>query len=168
MKKIYLYLAITIASCLLFSCSKESLTKKNLEGTWGLTHYESYDKVDGEVMNQEKGDCNPYAPVGDDDLKFVIINTTGNDYLVTPYSWDKKKSMWTTSSSDKMTWTIKGNMIYAEGVDEGQPFQLTSDSLTLEGTYQAEREGWWYGKEGEVQVVHYSKYVFRKMSDLSE
>ena len=164
MKKIVLF---TIALCLLFSCTKESLTKNNIEGTWGLTHYELYDEVDGEMMNQENGDCNPFAPVDDDDQKIVIINTTGNDYLITPYYWDNKKSIWVSDASDKVTWTIIDNKIYSDGENKGQLFQLTSDSLSLEYTSKDEEIGWLYGKE-KVQVVHYLKYVFRRMSDLSE
>ena len=166
MKKSFFILSLVITSFTFFSCSKESSVKNNIEGTWGLTHYEFYAKVDGEIITQEKDDCNPFAPIDSNDGKLAIINTNNNNYLLTFYSWDNKRSTWV--AEEKFSVSIKGSKMFVEDEDRYLSIYLTSDSLTLEGIAEDEMDGSLIDKEGKVKVVSYTKYVFRRMSDFGE
>lgn len=166
MKKYFFILSFVITTCIFFSCSKDLSIKNNIEGTWGLTHFEFYEKVDGDIIVQEKEDCNPYAPIDSNDGKVAIINTNDNNYLLTFYSWDKKKSIWV--AGEKMSVSIKRDKMFVEGEDRFFLFQLTSDNLIIEGISEIEIDGDLIEKEGTVKVVAHSKYIFRKMSDFGE
>ena len=73
MKRLLSFFFLACAAFFVISCSKESSVKSNIEGTWGLTHVESWKKTNGTITDQESYDFNPYAP-GDSDggMKFVI------------------------------------------------------------------------------------------------
>ena len=124
-----------------------------IEGTWGLIHYET--RAEGLVASQSKGDCNPFAPVGDDDLKLVILNTSGNDYLVTYYSWNRSNNEW--RSSRKESWTIDGNQLFRGASDNPSQLSFSSDSFTMESSFETTLLG--------QRVYSYSKYVFKKMRE---
>lgn len=166
MKNFFFFLSLFFATCLFFACNKESSVKSNIEGTWGLTHYEYFQKIDGVIYDQEKDDCNPYAPTSSYDGKLAIINTNDNHYLLTFYSWDTKKNIWV--AEEKMAVIIEGNKMFVDGGTRFFSIQLTSDILTLEANAEEEEDGSLFGKEGSVWISIYSKYVFRKMSDLGE
>ena len=165
---ISIFLASAFSLCCVLSCGKEETTRKKLEGTWGLVHYESYSKIDGEIQYEDIGDSNPFSPF-DWGYKITVFNTTGNSYLVTSSYWNNKKSIW--EAEEEETWTIKDNRIYMGNNDDSDDyatFSLTYDSFSYEYTNVMEVDGRDYGKEGTVIIVHYNKASFRKMSDLSE
>lgn len=167
MKKLVFYLALAISFFCLFSCNKETVNKKNLEGTWGLVRVEYWEKVDGEKTDEGSIDCNPFAPTADYCLKWDIINTIDNDYHVTWYSWNTRRSAWEVDNSSSFSFTVKGNKLYIEDEEEGT-LSVTSDNLIFESVTESEESGVVYGKEVTVKVESSYKFVFRKMNEITE
>ena len=156
MKRPVFILIIAISSLAIYSCSKASSIKNSIEGTWGLTHHEYFEKIGGEITEQFSRDYNPFAPSNGGESKIVIINTVDDNYLVSSFDWDQRKSEWV--ASDKLTWSIKGGKVIIDGQELS--FHLTDDTLVLEGSIQYEEDEW--------EFVSYGKLVYRKMNDLSE
>ena len=161
MKNLLIYLALALSASLLLSCSKEEMTKRKIEGTWGLTHYESFEFL-GSVKVGAEGDCNPFAPDGVNDKKIVIINSSGNEYLVTHYYWNQAKSEW--RSSFEQHWIIDGDQILTRANEAPYTITYSSDSFTMERTeeipiFTASL------KETEKKDYLYEKRVFKKMRE---
>lgn len=161
MKLVLRFLSIVIAVSVLFSCNKESGDLKSIEGTWGLVHFETYTKINDELVGQNKYDCNPYAPVDEEDIKLVIFNTLENNYLFTIYYWDNDNDTWVSDS--KHTVTINGSELCIAG-QETYTFQFTSDSLTLEHYDENKYDDDYLISKRQ----HYVKMVFRRMADRVE
>ena len=168
LKKLLFFLFFVIAANILISCSKDSITKK-IEGTWGLIQYDYFSKVEDEIMSQRKGECDPYNPKDDNDIKFTIVKDSGDDYSVTIYHWNNKIYDWVSDpSDDRRTWTIIGDKAYYVWNSETEDpvlFQLDTDRLIIEGYYYGEDDGYKFGMTGRVKYVLYDKYIFIKMSD---
>ena len=155
-----------VVAFFVLSCGKDSSINNNIEGIWGLTHLESYTKRDGVIVDQEKGDYNPYSPTGNEGLKLSIINTVDSNYSVTYYCWDKKLASW--EPQFKRTWLIQGSKVIIDGLEEECSVLLTADTMTLEGYDESDVSLSGLDLGDTVKEVFYEKLVFRKMSDLSE
>jgi hypothetical protein len=123
--------------CVAFFLTLIGCSNNNVEGSWGLVHYEEKETVDGIITREYKGDCNPFSPSDPDwDLKLSIIHTNDNDYLVTLLEWNKVKMSWCPMDGVKpFTWTIKKNRIVAvNGQPSPEEVSINSNTFCLEET----------------------------------
>lgn len=139
MKKVVKLLSLVVLICLLVSCIKDAAVKKNIEGTWGLVYSEASEKDNGELVNEYKRGCNPFAPGSEYDLIIVITKVSNNEYVVTSSNWDPKEQAWISDNSVS-TITIKGDNAYGF-LDTPYPWtiKIEDDVLTLSASVQYER-----------------------------
>lgn len=173
MKLIYTILSIFAASCILISCnkdasSKESSSKQNVEGTWGVTHMEMIIKINGELNTNYNEDFDPLHPSSGNEMKYTMKSLGGDRYQVTAYSWNSEESVW--EPHDAGIKIIKGNTISTEDGQTVDTFTLTSDTLTVVHTSETETKYYIDYMTGEYielpqisTITSYKKTVLKRM-----
>ncbi|MBO4566915.1 MAG: hypothetical protein J5695_06785 [Bacteroidales bacterium] len=151
-------LFLIAAAALLVSCTKDP--KESIEGIWGLTHYEQVASV-GTDSYPFSFDCNPDAPGTTYDLKMVVTNKSGNDYLFDNYIWNG--SSWSFMS--QVEYHVKGNSISMDGSDLKATFKVTGDIFTVKSQFSEIEDGAFYGKTGTVTVNYTVNSIYKRLSE---
>ena len=121
-----------------------------------MIHAEYGTKVNGEIIIQKRIDCNPFHPSGNDELKWIIMNITGNDYLLTPFFWSWHDEVW-FSPDPPVRITVKGSSFTCDEMALYGSIKVSSDELTVEL-----EEG---GMDVNPNAIPYDKLLFRRMTD---
>lgn len=141
----------------LTACSKAQSQKSQLEGTWGIVHYESTTR-DAGIQNSYTEDLDPYNPSSRNDGKIAFLNTQGDTFTMTMYGWDTVNKEWDIIGKYSLEYQT-GKLYYPQTKRALEIVSLDSRQLVLEmPLYSSADES--------ATITGRTKLVLRKMQDV--
>ena len=156
MKKLFLFLTLLATVWLIASCDGVGggSGSAGLVGAWGLTHYESFEYEDGELVYSEIEDYDLDNPVGKWEIKYYdALEIT----IIIAYIYNDDLDDWERVDEIHYHYRIKnGEVKYWSDYNRTESFYVSGNTLTVTYEYSYESLGVIFSKR--------TKRTFKRLS----